>query len=144
MTWFKNSEGRYGANGKKGDAGEDFVEKFLIEKNIKYEKKTDRDSQTRLKIDFLVDGIAMDVKTNVYEKFLGVEIKSKKKGDGWLYTSTAEEIYGVDLDKGNIYKYRLEDMRDYASKNEHRFKITKYGDTLLWAPTTLNFITKLL
>ena len=132
MTWYKNSEGRHGASGAKGDAGEDLVKHYLEEKKINFEHKTDIDSQVNKKIDFIVDGTTMDVKTNGYKDYLALELETSKGKPGWLYTSTAEEIYGVDLDKEEIYKYNLKEMIQYANDNAHRFKVTKNNSVLLW------------
>jgi hypothetical protein len=68
---------------------------------------------------------------------------NKKQRAGWLYTTSAKQIYGVDVDSKSIYRYNIEDMIDYVSKNEHRAKKTKYDDTVLWAPVTLDIIEKI-
>ena len=131
MTWYKNSEGRHGKTGAKGDAGEELVKLYLDSKNINYEHKTDIVSQVNKKIDFVVEDTTMDVKTNAYKDYLALEVETSKGKPGWLYTSTAEEIYGVDLDKEEIYKYNLSEMKEYAEKNLHRAKKTKNGSVLI-------------
>lgn len=143
MAWYKNSEGRHGKSGAKGDAGEDLVKGYLDEHNINYEHKTDIDSQVNKKIDFVVEGTTMDVKTNAFKDFLALEITTSKGKPGWLYTSTAEEIYGVDIEKEEIYKYNLEDMREYAEKNSHRYKTTKNNSVLLWVHKENKLIERL-
>ena len=143
MTWYKNSEGRHGKNGAKGDAGEELVEVYLDKHNISYEGKKDRDSQVNKKIDYIVDGTTMDVKTNAFKDYLALEIETDKNTPGWLYTSTAEEIYGVDLEKEEIYKYNLSEMREYAEKNTHRYKKTKKGAVLLWVHKENKLIERL-
>jgi hypothetical protein len=120
MAWGKNSEYRHGRNGAKGDAGEALVQQYLEKSKLQWEHKNDPYSQVKLKIDFIVEGVAMDVKTNAFMEFLAVEIErvDRKTGDsmpGWLYTTTAEEIYGVDLDKKEIYRYNVEDMKAYLT-----------------------------
>ena len=55
----------------------------------------------------------------------------------------AKQIYGVDVDTKSIYRYNIEDMVAYVSKNEHRAKKTKYNDTVLWAPVALDIIEKI-
>jgi len=143
MTWYKNAEGRHGAAGAKGDAGEELVKHYLEESNINYEHKTDIDSQVNKKIDFIVEGTTMDVKTNAYKDFLAVEIATSKGKPGWLYTSTAEEIYGVDLEKEEIYRYLREEMIQYAADNAHRFKVTKNNSVLLWVHKDNKMIERL-
>jgi len=143
MVWYKNAEGRHGASGAKGDAGEELVEAYLDEHNIPYEGKKDYISQVKKKIDYIVDGTTMDVKTNAYMDFLALEIETSKGTPGWLYTSTAEEIYGVDLNKEEIYKYNLSEMREYAENNLHRIKKTRNGSALLWVHKENKLIERL-
>ena len=143
MTWYKNSEGRHGKTGAKGDAGEELVKLYLDSKNINYEHKTDIVSQVNKKIDFVVEDTTMDVKTNAYKDYLALEIETSKGKPGWLYTSTAEEIYGVDLEKEEIYKYNLSEMKEYAEKNLHRAKKTKNGSVLIWVHKENKLIERL-
>lgn len=143
MAWYKNSEGRHGATGAKGDAGEELVKQYLEEKKINYQHKTDRDSQVNKKIDFVVEDTTMDVKTNAYKDYLALELETSKGKPGWLYTSTAEEIYGVDLEKEEIYRYNLSDLRDYAVENLHRAKKTKNGSILIWVHKENKLIERL-
>ena len=144
MTWYSNSEGRYGANGAKGDLGEAIVEEYCKTNSILFEDKNDINSQVNLKIDCIINGVAVDVKSNYYKGMLCVELSNKRKGRaGWLYTTMAEQIYGVDVDTKSIYRYNIEDMIAYVSNNEHRAKKTKYDDTVIWAPVALNIIEKL-
>ena len=143
MVWYANAEGRHGAKGAKGDAGEKLVEDYLDSHNIDYTHKNDPISQVKKKIDYIVDGITMDVKTNAFKDYLALEIETSKSTPGWLYTSTAEEIYGVDLEKEEIYRYNLSEMREYAEKNLHRVKKTKNGSVLLWVHKENKLIERL-
>ena len=144
MTWYANSEGRYGAKGAQGDLGEAIVTEYCKTKNFLFEDKNDIKSQVVLKIDCIINGVAVDVKSNYYMGTLCVELfNNKKQRAGWLYTTSAKQIYGVDVDTKSIYRYNIEDMIDYVSKNEHRAKKTKYDDTVLWAPVALDIIEKL-
>jgi hypothetical protein len=143
MVWYKNSEGRHGKSGAKGDAGEELVKEYFHEHNISYAHKTDIDSQVNKKIDFIVESTTMDVKTNAFKDYLALEIETSKNTPGWLYTSTAEEIYGVDLEKEEIYKYNLSEMRGYAEKNLHRAKKTKNGSVLIWVHKENKLIERL-
>lgn len=143
MTWYANSEGRYGAKGAKGDLGETIVEEYCKTNNIFFEDKNDVNSQVNLKIDCIIDGIAVDVKSNFYEGFLCVELYTRKNGAGWIYTTTAEQIYGVDVDSKSIYRYNVEEMITYVSENKARAKKTKFGDIVMWVPVKSKLIEKL-
>ena len=143
IMWYKNSEGRYGDSGRKGDSGEGVVERYLIENKIEYEKKDDPHSQVHLKIDFTVEGAPIDVKTNIFKGFLGVELFNDKADKGWIYTTTANEIYGVDLVYENIYRYKVSDMIKHVEKNKHRAKLVKNGAYVLWVSKNEPFIEKL-
>lgn len=143
MVWYSNSEGRFGETGRKGDTGERVVERYLSDKGIAFEKKTDPHSQRVLKIDFIVDGKTMDVKTNAFGAVLAVEVYDSKLNEGWVYTSTADEIYGVDLKDESIYKYKLSDMKEYATKNKHKAKLSENGAYILYVPKTHPMIERL-
>ncbi len=143
MTWYKNSEGRYGAKGAKGDLGEAIVEEYCKTNNIPFEDKNDINSQVNLKIDCIIDGVTVDVKSNFYEGFLCVELYTRKNGAGWLYTTTAEQIYGVDVDTKSIYRYNVEGMLSYVTQNKARAKKTKFGDIVMWVPVKSIIIEKL-
>ena len=143
MVWYPNSQGRFGARGAKGDLGEAIVSEYCKVNNIPFEDKNDRTSQVILKIDCLINGIPVDVKSNYYKGRLAVELWTKNNQPGWLFNTTAEEIYGVDVDTKSIYRYNIEDMIAYVSNNEHRAKKTKYEDTVIWAPVALDIIEKI-
>ena len=143
MTWFKNSEGRYGANGAKGDLGESIVEEYCKTNSILFADKNDINSQVKLKIDCIIDGVTVDVKSNYYNGMLCVELYTRKNGAGWLYTTTAEQIYGVDVDTKSIYRYNIKDMLAYVSENKARAKKTKFGDIVMWVPVKSKLIEKL-
>lgn len=143
MTWYANSEGRYGANGAKGDLGESIVEEFCKTNNKVFEDKNDVNSQVKLKIDCIIDGVTVDVKSNYYKGMLCVELYTRKNGAGWLYTTSAKQIYGVDVDTKSIYRYNIEDMITYVSANKIRAKKTKFGDIVMWVPVSTVIIEKL-
>lgn len=132
MVWYPNSEGRFGANGAKGDQGEAIVEEYCSKNGISFEDKNDRNSQVNLKIDCLVSGVPVDVKSNFFKGHLAVELWTRKNEPGWLYTTTAEEIYGVDVDTKSIYRYNVNVMKEHVKKNRTRAKKSKKGDVLMW------------
>lgn len=140
MTWYANSEGRYGANGAKGDLGEKIVEDYCKNTGKLFEDRNDKNSQVNLKIDCLIEGIPVDVKSNYYKGHLAVELYTRKNGAGWLFTTTAKQIYGVDVETKSIYRYNIDDMLQYVAENKQRAKRTKKGDIIMWIPITLPFI----
>ena len=144
MTCYTNYEGRYGARGAKGDLGEAIVEEYCETNNILFEDKNDINSQVNLKIDCIIDGVPVDVKANYYEGTLCVELYNKKRQQaGWLYTTSAKQIYGVDVDSKSIFRYNIQDMIAYINENKYRAKKTKYDDVVMWVPVTSDIIEKL-
>lgn len=146
MTWYANSAGRYGLSGAKGDAGEKLVELYCKWNNLEWEDLNDYKSQVIDKVDCIVEGTLVDVKTNIFKDRLCVELylnNSKKVGPGWLFTTKAEQIYGVDLDKRKIYSYNVSDMLSYVNENRFKSKLTKHGDEVIWVHKNETFITEL-
>lgn len=144
MVWYANSEGRYGANGAKGDKGEAIVEQYCLKNNIPFVDKNDKNSQVNLKIDCIIDGKAVDVKSNYYKGHLCVELANNKKNKpGWLYSTTAKQIYGVDVDTESIFRYNVDDMIDYVNNNKFKAKKTKHGDLVMWVPVNIDIIERL-
>lgn len=132
MVWYPNSQGRFGANGAKGDQGEAIVEEYCKVNSLKFEDKNDRNSQVNLKIDCLINDVPVDVKSNFYKDHLAVELWTRSNQPGWLYTTTAQEIYGVDVESKSIFRYNVNDMKQYVNKNKIRAKKSKKGDVLMW------------
>lgn len=143
MVWYPNSAGRYGKNGAKGDQGELIVEIFCRSTGRKWEDKNDYNSQVKLKIDCIIDGIPVDVKANGKKGTLTVEISSAKKGSGWLFSTTATEIYGVDVKEREIYRYNVSDMIEYMKSNKDDI-FDYHGDRIAYVPKNLDFIERLL
>lgn len=143
MPWYSNSEGRYGAKGAKGDLGELIVKEYCTVNNINYTPLVDRHSQVKLKIDCYVNDVPVDVKSNYFNGRLVVELYLRKKTPGWLYTTSAEQIYGVDTSTRSIYCYRVEDMLKYVRVNKLRASKSKHGDILMYVPVSEPFIEKL-
>ena len=144
MNWYKTSEERHGESGKKGDEGEAFFWDFIEQQDIKYTPLTDKLSQTKRKIDGIVQGVPIDVKTNVFNGFHGVEISTHlKKKSGWIYTTEAIAIVVVDLNNKRIYSYKVEAMKNYIDRHRYRIKQTKTGDEILWVDVQEDFIVTL-
>ena len=72
-----------------------------------------------------------------------MELYTVKNGAGWLYTTTADQIYGVDVDTKSIFRYNVQDMVSYVSENKARAKKTKFGDIVMWVPVKSKIIEKL-
>lgn len=143
MPWYANSEGRYGANGAKGDLGEFIVKEYCDKNSIPFSALTDKHSQVNLKIDCYINSIPVDVKSNYFNGQLVVELFLKKNKPGWLYETTAEQIFGVDIYSKSIYCYSVEDMIKYVRYNRIRATKSKYGDIIMYVPITEPFIKKL-
>jgi hypothetical protein len=142
MAWYRNSEGRYGINGAKGDLGELIVEDFCKTTGRKWEDAKDYYSQVKLKIDCIIDDIPVDVKANGKKNTLTVEM-STSKDPGWLFTTTATEIYGVVLEGREIYRYNVSDMIAYLNKNKVLIKSYNGGTRLAYVQKNLNIIERL-
>jgi len=145
MTWYPSAAGRHGANGAKGDLGADIVEEYLIKNNVTdFTRHEDYYNQVHLKIDFTIEGVQIDVKANVKEKRTVVECYlGKKDKPGWLYDSQATYIYAVQVDEKSIYRYNIDDMKNYVTANKQRAVRMKNGDVLMWVSVNLDFIEKL-
>lgn len=143
MVWYPNSQGRHGLNGAKGDLGEQIVEEYCLKNNIEFEPKKDFHSQVVLKIDYIIEGVPIDVKSNYYKGNLAVELFLKKNKIGWLYETSAKQIYGVDVDSKSIFRYNIDDMIDYVSQNKHLVKSNKFGDYIMWIPVENKIIERL-
>jgi hypothetical protein len=144
MTWFNNSEGRYGASGAKGDLGEQIVEQFCVKNDIPFISFTDDVNQVIYKIDCFINNIPVDIKANYNNGRLVVELyHTRKKSPGWLYTTYAEQIYGVDTASKSIYRYNIRDMKSYVNKHKERGYKSRSGDILLYVPVSQPFIERI-
>ena len=151
MTWHKNSEGRHGENGRKGDKGEELVKQFFLSSGLKendpingFKHHLDYDSQVNKKIDFTLRGETLDVKSNVKKNFHTVEVvkfnkRTKKQTIGWIAATTAKYIYPVDLETGKIYCYEVNKMRKYVKDNESKIFVYE-KNMLIKVPVTEDFI----
>ena len=142
--WYSNSEGRFGPTGAKGDLGEQIVDNYCEKRGIPFTVANDRHSQTVLKIDCYIDGIPVDVKSNYWNGCLAVELYLKKRNiPGWIFTTKAHQIYGVNISTSSIYRYEVEDMLRYVVKNKSKATKTKTGDVIMYVPVTEPFIVKI-
>ena len=73
-------------------------------------------------IDFLIDGIGYEVKTQtcVQESKICIELTAnvERNYNGWFYTTAAQYLVFVDKVNGILYKIRTEDLREYYYKNK--------------------------
>lgn len=141
--WYADSQSRYGETGFIGDRGEQIVEDYLKAKNYNYRRATSSYDQVKRKIDFYVEDFTIDVKTNVKNSSFYVELeKNYTPKSGWIYLTSAKEIWHVDLAKKSIFKYNTEDMRSYINESKFYCFITDTGAKLARLSTSLDFINK--
>lgn len=73
-------------------------------------------------IDFLIDGIGYEVKTQncIYENKICIELTAnvERNYNGWFYTTAAQYLVFVDKVNSVLYKIRTEDLREYYYKNK--------------------------
>ena len=73
-------------------------------------------------IDFLIDGIGYEVKTQncIYENKICIELTAnvERNYNGWFYTTAAQFLVFVDKVNSVLYKIRTEDLREYYYKNK--------------------------
>lgn len=143
MIWYPNSEARFGATGAKGDLGEAIVKEYCEKNGMLHEAKTDVHSQVNLKIDCLINGVPVDVKSNYIKGYLAIELYVKGKGPGWIFTTTAKQIYGVDVETKSIYRYNVEDMIEYITNVKPIVKKTKKGDVIFYIHVMNELIERL-
>lgn len=118
-------EQRFGAVGRKGSLGEDWMFKKLQSNFIVSDYRKDYVMQTQ-GIDFGIKKpewhreFTLDVKTNLYlpdADWYGfkLELESDNKA-GWFFTSKADRIYHVNSYLGKYLYYDLNMMRYYVTK----------------------------
>lgn len=77
-------------------------------------------------IDFLIDGIGYEVKTQncILENKICIELKSnvEKNYNGWFYTTAAQYLVFVDKVNSILYKIPVEELREYYYKNIQNIK----------------------
>lgn len=130
-TWYSNSASRHGAAGHKGDMGELLVEVFCKATGRVWEDKNDYNSQVNLKIDCVIDGVLVDVKTNAKGSEFPVELDLPSGAPGWIYKTKADEIWCVDLAERSIYRYNVTDMIEYLNTNKGKYPVKPYKGTRL-------------
>ena len=73
-------------------------------------------------IDFLIDGIPIEVKTQTcqMEEKICIELMSnvERNYNGWFYTTAAQYLIFVDKHNGILYKISTEELREYYYKNK--------------------------
>ena len=78
-------------------------------------------------IDFLIDGIPIEVKTQTcqMEEKICIELMSnvERNYNGWFYTTAAQYLIFVDRRNHILYKIATEDLRAYYYKNKQHIHI---------------------
>lgn len=84
-------------------------------------------------IDFLIDGIGYEVKTQncILENKICIELKSnvEKNYNGWFYTTAAQYLVFVDKVNSILYKIPVEELREYYYKNIQNIKARQQHNT---------------
>lgn len=84
-------------------------------------------------IDFLIDGIGYEVKTQncILENKICIELKSnvEKNYNGWFYTTAAQYLVFVDKVNSILYKIPVEELREYYYKNIQNIKARQQRNT---------------
>ena len=80
-------------------------------------------------IDFLIDGIGYEVKTQncIQGNKICIELTAnvERNYNGWFYTTAAEYLIFVDKVNEILYKIRTEDLREYYYKNRQGIQTRK-------------------
>ena len=80
-------------------------------------------------IDFLIDGIGYEVKTQncIYGNKICIELTAnvERNYNGWFYTTAAKYLVFVDKVNGTLYKIRTEDLREYYYKSRQGIQTRK-------------------
>ena len=78
-------------------------------------------------IDFLIDGIGYEVKTQncIQENKICIELTAnvERNYNGWFYTTAAQYLVFVDKVNEILYKIQTEDLREYFYTNKQNFEI---------------------
>lgn len=77
-------------------------------------------------IDFLIDGIGYEVKTQncLLENKICIELTAnvERNYNGWFYTTAAQYLIFVDKVNNILYKICTEDLREYYYKNKQNIQ----------------------
>ena len=131
--WFNKLEQKFPVTGKIGKTGERNVR--LLFKNAGHDVVSHPRSikfQTKGN-DIEIDGVSVDVKTNVSKSnSFAVEVDKK----GWLFNFKKKSPYIIHYSRFNdkMAVYLREDMQDYIKTNYNNLRIVKdkQGNLLTW------------
>lgn len=77
-------------------------------------------------IDFLIDGIGIEVKTQncILQNKICIELTAniERNYNGWFYTTAAQYLVFVDKVNGILYKIPVEELREYYYKNKQNIQ----------------------
>lgn len=130
----------------KGKRGEQLVYDYYnnIGCNI-IDVSEDREYQQQ-DIDFLIDGIGYEVKTQncIYENKICIELTAnvERNYNGWFYTTAAEYLIFVDKVNGILYKIQTEDLREYYYKNKQNIQPRQQINTYKTSIIALSYASR--
>lgn len=106
----------------KGKCGEQIVFDYYNSIGCNVEDVSEDKEYQWQDIDFLIDGIGYEVKTQncIQENKICIELTAnvERNYNGWFYTTSAQYLVFVDRINGILYKIRTEDLREYYYKNK--------------------------
>lgn len=114
-----------------GEKGEQMVKQYLIAKGHHVIDVTKDSRYYKSDIDFIVDSKTAELKTDTIiwktnNLFIEDEIfyyNGEYYGQGWLHYTKAEYLLYLDINNRILYKYKMQDVKDYIQQNKKR--ITK-------------------
>ena len=111
-----------------GEKGEQMVKQYLIAKAHHVIDVTKDSNYFKSDIDFIVDSKTAELKTDTIiwktnNLFIEDEIfyyNGEYYKQGWLHYTKAEYLLYFDINKRILYKYKMQDVKDYIQQNKKR------------------------
>lgn len=117
----------------KGKCGEQIVYDYYCDLGCTVIDVSEDKEYQQKDIDFLIDGIGYEVKTQncILKNKICIELKSnvEKNYNGWFYTTAAQYLVFVDKLNGVLYKIPVEELREYYYKNIQNIKVRQQRNT---------------
>ena len=126
----------------KGKIGEQLVYDYYTNIGCNVEDVSEDKEYQWQDIDFLIDGIGYEVKTQncVQENKICIELTAnlERNYNGWFYTTSAQYLVFVDRINRILYKIRTEDLREYYYKNKENIITRNQANT--YKTSVISFI----
>ena len=111
-----------------GEKGEQIVKQYLIAKGHDVIDITKDSRYYTSDIDFIVDRKTVELKTDtIIWRTNNLFIEDEKYfydggyyKQGWLHYTKAEYLLYFDINKRILYKYKMQDVKDYIQQNKKR------------------------